>query len=218
MKTAIATLAALVAATGAAAAEPANEVELGSFARGLRSPSANAITDGNLGAAQFAYARRLPLDVMPDLSLWAVGRFAFGGSTGEMFQSMATSIEYLELAAGVRARYELHPHIFVGARADLGLAHTELDISDANRTYYDAKWGGVTDAAVQLELLAAAHAKFSLGMRLEFGYAVTTARALSPRADSGAGEGTIMLPVDRSSIGGLDLGGPYFGLTFFGQF
>lgn len=208
----------LCATAGVASADTSNEIEIGSWSRGLRTPSANAVTDNNLGGAQFGYARQLPLAPMPDLTLWAVGRFTFGSVSGTMFETMATGVDYLEFAAGLRARYRLHDHLRVGARADLGIARAELDISDASRTYSDLKWGPTTDAAAQVEVLAVARRGFELGMRFEFGYVASSAVALSPRAPDTSEEGTIMLPVGRSSIGHLDLGGPYFGLTFFGQF
>ncbi|MCW5806820.1 MAG: outer membrane beta-barrel protein [Deltaproteobacteria bacterium] len=212
------TLLVLCAGAGAAPADTANELELGSWGRGLRTPSANAVTESNLGGAQLGYARQLPLSLMPDLTLWAVGRFAFGTASGTMFTTMETTVDYTEFAAGVRARYRLHDHVRIGARADLGLARTELDISDARHTYSDLGWGPTAGAAAQLELLAVARPGFEFGMRLELGYVASAAVALSPRAADTSEEGTIMLPVGRSSLGHLDLGGPYFGLTFFGQF
>lgn len=213
------TLLVLLACTTAAYADssdPRNELELGSWQRALRTPSANAVTGDDIGGGTFSYARQLPLDVVPDLGVWAVASYAGGSTSGTMF-TMATDIAYLHLMGGLRARYRVWDALRVGGRATLGSARTSLVLDDGMRTYSDRKWGSVAEAAAEVELLAVSRRSFAFGLRAEYGYTQVHGVPLAPRADEVDGD-TIALPVTQASLGKLDLGGPFFAITVIGQF
>src|SRR5215468_449616 len=86
-----------------------DEVSLGATARALRSSSANALTGANLSGGSLGIARDLGHDVgislLPDLSLWLEAGLATGTARGTMFQSLSTTIDAIDVTAGVAARY-----------------------------------------------------------------------------------------------------------------
>ncbi|HWU90045.1 MAG TPA: hypothetical protein VN253_22435, partial [Kofleriaceae bacterium] len=166
MRTTLAILIVLAAAAPARAGDR-NELTLGSFNRALRSASANAVTDDNLGGGALTYARDLRLQPVPGLAVWATGSFTWAGAAGSMFQTLTTEIDALGLSAGARARYRLHDRIAASARVDLGAARTSLRLEDTmGHTAGDARWGAIATAALGLDLLAIIGPRFSLGLRV----------------------------------------------------
>lgn len=202
-------------ATGTAHAGD-NEVTLGGFARSLRSASANAVTDDNLGGGTISIGRSLDLSLAPGLEVWVTGTFARGVANGTLFRSMITEVDSAALTVGGRARYRLHRRLAAGARLDAGTGRTELTLEGAGGTVSDAAWSAVGTAALSLDLLAVTHPRVSLGLRFELGYLAAAAPALSPRGEQD--DSKIMLDEMQASIGHLDLGGRFFSFAFLGQF
>lgn len=203
---------ALLAAASPALAEPANELSIGGSSRSLRSSSANAVTDDNLGGGELTYARYLPIEVVPELQIWGTASYAWGGVEGAMFQTLTTEVDSHGLTAGGRARFRLHRLAYLTGRMDLGMTHTSLEITDAmGRSLSDGKWHAETRGAVGLDLYAVAMPRFSLGVRFELGYVAATGATLAPREDDPSDD-TIMLEESQASIGTLDLAGRYFTL------
>jgi hypothetical protein len=196
-----------------------NELTIGSWNRALRSASANAVTDDNLAGGALAYARDLRLQPVPGLAVWATGAFTWAGADGTMFRTLATDVDVLGLSAGGRARYRLHEHVLASARLELGAARTALRLADAmGHTAGDARWGAIATAAAGLDLLAIAGPRFSLGLRAELGYTAASAPALTAEPDGGGDGDAILLPRAEASLGHLDLGGRFFGLSLVSQF
>jgi hypothetical protein len=137
-----------------------------------------------------------------------------------MFQTLATDVGVLGVSAGGRARYRLRDRIVASARLDVGAARTRLRLEDAmGHTAADARWGAIATAAVGLDLLALAGPRFALGLRAELGYVVTRAPSLTAAPDDGEGdEDAILLPRTEASVGHLDLGGRFFGVSLVSQF
>ncbi|MGN6106452.1 MAG: hypothetical protein ACTHU0_15205 [Kofleriaceae bacterium] len=215
-------IAAVLAGLGALAAQAHagadNELSIGSYSRALRSSSANALTEDSLGGGTLAYARRLAFAPLPRLALWASGTFAWGGADGQMFQTLSTELDTVAFTAGARARYAVHPRLAAHARLELGTLRAGLELRDPmGRTASDARWGAAGTAALGVELFPIAHPSVSLGIQLELGYAATSGIALTPSANR-ADDGTLRLPVERASLGELDLGGPFFGASVIGLF
>jgi hypothetical protein len=212
--------AAVLAAAAPAHAGDQNELTIGSWNRALRSASANAVTDDNLGGGVLTYARDLRIRPVPRLAVWATGAFTWAGAEGQMFQTLTTEIDSLGLAAGARARYRVYSWLAVSARADLGTARTALRLTDAmGRSASDARWAGTATAAAALDLLAVAGPRFTLGLRAELGYTAASAPALTATSDRGESDGDMLrLPVNESSLGHLDLGGRFFGFSLLSQF
>lgn len=210
----------LGAAAAPARAGDRNELTIGSWNRALRSASANAVTGENLGGGALTYARDLRLRPVPRLALWAVGSFTWGAAAGTMFQVLATDVSAVGLSAGVRARYRLRERVVASARLDVGAARTHLRLEDAmGHTAADTRWGGIGTAAVGLDLLAIAGPRFALGVRAELGYVVTRAPSLTAAPDGGEDDGDVIrLPMREASLGHLDLGGRFFGLSLVSQF
>jgi len=195
-----------------------DELAYGGWVRALHSPSANAVTDQSLAGPEVSYARELVPDlVLPKLSLWVMASFGGGDATGSMFQVMTTEIGYLEFTAGARAHYELWPFLVAGARIEAGTARASLAIENAGERYTDHGWGAVTEGALSLELRPYAGRRFACGVRGELGFATASAIELTPRA-SRPDDGTIELPMTRSSLGHLDLGGTTATLSIFAAF
>jgi len=206
------------AAAAPARAGDRNQLTLGSWYRALRSPSANAVTADNLSGGELAYARDLALQPVPRLAVWAQGSFTWAGVQGRMFQTLDTDASVLGLSAGGRARYRLHERVAAGARLDLGAARTRLHLEDAmGRTAEDARWGAIATAALGLDLLAIAGPRFALGARLELGYTTAAAPALTA-SPGGGDDDAILLPMREASLGHLDLGGRWFGVSVVSQF
>jgi hypothetical protein len=211
----------LVAASAAPArAGDRNEVSIGSWTRSLRSSSANAVTDDNLVGGALTYARELPFGLSPALAVWATSSFTWAAAEGTMFRTLTTDLDVLGLAAGARARYLLHSRIAVAARVDVGAAHTALRLEDAmGHTARGSRWGATGTAAVGLDLLAIVGTRLSLGLRAELGYTAALTPALT--AEPGEGDGdddAILLPRREASLGHLDLGGRFFGISAVGRF
>ncbi|MDB4961154.1 MAG: hypothetical protein JWP01_1153 [Myxococcales bacterium] len=193
-----------------------NELTMGSYVRALRSSSANAVTTESLTGGSLQVGRALHLGLMPDLEIWATAGLDWGGTEGTMFQTMTTEVDTLGLTVGGRARYALHANLAVSGRLDLGTARNELTLTGNGHMVSDSAWGGTLKAAAGLDLLAIAHPRFSLGLRVELGHVAATATALSPRE---AGDSTkIELDAMQASIGHLDLGGTYLSFSVMSQF
>jgi hypothetical protein len=192
-----------------------NELWFGSFGRSLRTSSANAVTNDNLGGPQLGLARQLHLDLVTNLQLWATVGYGRGFADGSLF-GMPTTIDTHAITLGGRARYELHPNLAISGRLDLGADHAALSIEGNGHTVSDGAWGGSLGGALGLDLLAVARPRFSFGMRFELGYVTASGVALSPA--EGASTDMIELPASQASIGHLDLGGRYFALSLLSQF
>ncbi len=205
----------LLALTSAAHAGN-NELTLGTHSRSLHAPSANAVSEDEMVGGALGIARRLPLVVFPRLDIWATGAMTWGGLEGTLFQTMLTDVGMFGLSAGGRARYELHPHVHVGGRLDLGTSRTSLRLEHAGHVVKDAAWGATATTALTIDLLAVARRQFSFGLRFELGYVAATAPSLSPREDDD--ETKITLDEMQASIGGLDLGGRFFSFALLSQF
>lgn len=196
-----------------------DEVAYGGWLRTLHAASANAVTDQSLTGVTVGYARELIPDlVLPRLSLWVTAGIDGADADGEMFQVMTTSVEYVQFTAGARARYRLlRDHVVAGARLEAGTARASLAIDNAGQTYRDHGWGAVTAGALSLDVVPYAGRRFAIGVRTELGYATASAIELTPRAQT-PDDGTIELPMTRSSLGHLDLGGTTLAFTVFASF
>lgn len=212
-------LSVLGAVASPASAGDQNELTFGSWTRALRSDSANAITDDNLTGGALSYARALRIRPMPELDVWATGSFTWAGVEGTMFRTLATSASVIGFSAGGRARLRLHDRVAVGGRLDLGTARTSLELEDLmGHRAADARWGGIATAAVGLDLLAIAGPRFALGIRTELGYTVAPPRSLTASPDGDEDDDVIKLPAREAELGGLDLGGRFFGFSIVSQF
>lgn len=216
MKPILAALLLLAAVAPATAGN--NELSTGSFTRALRSSSANALTEDSLGGGGFAYARVLPLDVLPGVEVWGTGAMSFGTATGQMFQTLDTEIDTMHYTAGARARYPVFRWLVANARLDLGLQRAAVSLRDsAGHSASDTGWGAISTGALGLELLAVSHPRFSLGLRFELGYFADTDIGLTAKSDE-PDEDTLELERMEASLGHLDLGGRFFAFTVISQF
>jgi hypothetical protein len=204
-------VAALLAPAAALAGN--NEITVASATRSLPSSSASAVATDDLGGGALGYARELAA-LAPRLGLWIEGDFAAASTTGTLFQTMTTQIHELALASGARLRYSPIRHLAVAARLDVGAARTQLELDDsAGHAASDSRWSPFARAAAALDLLAIDNRRFAFGLRVELGYVATRGPTLQPTPQNGGD--AIKLPTMTSSIGRLDLSGPYVavGLT-----
>jgi hypothetical protein len=202
-----------------AAASPAlagnNELTIGGTYRSLRTASANAVTDENLGGVQLTAARQIHLDLMTNLQIWGVVGFAHTSAEGELF-GMPTTIDATDILLGGNARYELHSHLAVVARVDLGPSKNSLSIEGNGHRVSDGRWGMAATGALGLDLLIVNRPQFSFGWRAELGYVAHSATALSP-VEGSSGD-MLELSGSQASVGHLDLGGRYFAISLLSQF
>jgi hypothetical protein len=205
----------LAGLAAAAHADPRNELSIGGAARALRSSSANAITDRNLGGASVGAAHDLGVDLGP-ASLWASAGLTTGSTEGAMFRNVSTKLEALALTGGLGARLALHRLITLSARIELGAQRVRLDIDDGSASVSDHAWGRMAAASVALDLIGRPGSRLGFGFRVEAGYAMTEAIGLSPQREV-PGD-ALLLPMSDASIGNLDLGGPTLAASLVGQF
>ncbi len=206
----------IVLGTVAAAHAGNTEVSTGSYNRALRSESANAVTDDTLVGVNLGAARKLQLDLVPRLDVWATAGFVWAAAEGTLFQTMTTEVDTVGLSVGGRASYALHRNLHVSARLDLGTARNALTINGNGHEVSDASWGGTVTTAVGLDMMVVAHPRFSIGFRFDLGYVAASAVALSPREDGDSSK--IELDAMQASIGHLDLGGRFLSLSAISQF
>lgn len=199
-----------------ARADSNDELWIGGATRALRSTSANALTDRNLGGSSLGYARDLGITTLPGVALWAAGGATAQVAEGTMFQTMSTRIDALGFTAGLRARYSLHRLITASARLDLGAQRVGLDLADGFGGASDQAWGTMASAGTALDLFAVARPGMGLGVRLEIGYVVAQDISLTPHR--GSPEDVLELPMRDLAIGGLDLSGPTFTAALVAQF
>ena len=201
-------------AASTAHADVNNEVSFGSHARALRTDSANALTDRGMAGPSIFYARRLPIETVPDLELWGTANILGGFTDGTMFQTLETEASTLQMAVGARARYPLWRKLVVAnARLDAGTQRVRVEIEDAaGHSASDSGWGATSTAALGIELVPLNTRRFGLGIRAELGYVMTSSIDLTAKSD-GAPEDTIELDRMAASLGHLDIGGRYFSLV-----
>lgn len=209
----------IVLALFASTARADHEAYFGSHVRALRSDSANALTEQSLAGPAFGYGYRLPVDLVPKLELWGTARMMPGFATGKMFQTIDTHVTTFEMAVGVLGRYPVwRRYLFATAHVDAGAQWLSVELEDMdNHTAADTGWGMVTTAALGVEAAFLTRRSFSMGMRLELGYVMTSAVAIDARAEGGPDD-TIELDRMAASLGTLDLGGRYFAATFTTRF
>jgi len=195
-----------------AARADGNELAIGGGSRALRSASADAVTADSLGMGSLGYAHALDIGPVPRLALWAEAGFDWGSATGTMFQTHATKVSTEVVVVGLRAHYTLHRLIDATARVDLGTARTALSLDNAS----DSGWGAVAEGALGVDLFASRSPTFGIGLRTELGYTATSAVAITPHTDQPSD--TLKLQMIESSIGHLDLSGPWFGISVIGTF
>lgn len=200
-----------------ASAAPGRDDELwfGGTTRALRSASANALTDDNLGGAAFGYAREV-VTLGPDLSVWAEADTTIDSARGELFQIMDTRLSVFDLSAGLRLRYALHRRIAASARVSAGAQRTAVEISGDGGRGNDTTWGVLASASLAVDFLAVAAPRFGLGLRAELGYVRAQAQSITLHDDTGSP--AIPLPLMDAALGRLDLSGPTFGVSLVSQF
>ena len=204
--------------TSTAAYAGNHELELGTEVRALRSPSANALTADSLGGGTLGYAHALAIDTIPDLGLWATATYGWASVTGTMFQKLSTELDTLSLTVGARGRYSLRRWAVAQAALDLGTARAAVAIrDDADHSASDHGWGGTVKVAAGLEIFAVATHRFSLGVRMDFGYVAASRIGLTATPDS-RNDGTLQLEMSAASLGRLDLSGPTFAMSVLSQF
>ena len=210
-------IAILAVALGAASPAMAgnNELTIGSMNRSLRTASANAVTDENLGGVQLGVARQIHLDLVSNLQIWGAIGFASASAEGQLF-GMPTTLDELDVTFGGHARYLLHKNLAVFGRLELGPSKSSLAIEGNGHTVSDGRWGAVATGAVGVDLFLIAMSRFSLGARFEMGYVAHSATSLSPA--EGASEDMLVLSESQASIGHLDLGGRYYAFSLLSQF
>jgi len=197
-----------------------DELSLGATMRALRSSSANALTGANLAGGSLGLARDighdLGLALRPDLSLWLEAGLATGSAHGTMFQSLSTTIDAIDVTAGLAARYRLLRRVTASARLAVGAQRARVAIDVPGVHTYDHGWGAMASAAAALDVFAIARPPFGLGVRLEAGYVAAQSIALTPHPEEK--DGTIELTMTSSALGHLDLSGPTFTVSLLGQF
>ena len=212
-------LLALLLLSTVAHADPQDELTFGSQVRALRASSAQALTGDDYVGGQLVYGRRLtlPIPVTQDVQWWATAAFAWGGATGEMFQTLTTDISAYAFTVGGHARYAPYSHLAVSAGLDLGPQHAALTLTDnGGRTAKDGGWGVLAKASIAVDLLAYDGPGFSFGLRAELAYVKTSGVALTPTSPHD--DGTLSIAMTSASIGHLDLGGPTFGIGAIARF
>ena len=188
-----------------------NEVTVGSATRALPSSSASAVATDSLGGVTFAYARELG-SFAPRLALWVGGDVAVASTSGTLFQTMTTDVHELALSGGARLRYTPLRHLAIAARVDVGGARTSLELRDsAGHDASDAGWSPFVRVAAAVDLLAVDRPRFAFGLRVEAGYFSTHGVTLAPAPAPGGD--TLTLATMTSSLGRLDLSGPYVGFA-----
>ena len=221
------TLAILCVMTGAAYADGDVSVSVGSDIRALHSDSANALTGDSLVGGQLEVPRiRLPIELVPNLSLWAEAGFVGSSAQGTLFNSLNTDVSTSELTAGLQARYRVYRRRDrVRARADFGAARATTCRSLRRRTRWRARattHGARSRAAHSASELMAIDggegaSRWDIGLRIEFGYTQASKIALSPTPDH-PNDDTLRLPMMEASLGHLDLSGPTFSGGIVGHF
>lgn len=211
-------IAILLATTATAHADVNNEISISEQLRALRTSSANALTEDSLFGGAVTYERNFGTPLIPQIQLWGVGMFGWGGAEGTMFQTLSTELDTLAFTIGARARYAWRPRIVASARLDLGTTRAAVAIrDDAGHTASDHGWGATTQAALGLDLYAIRSPHFMMGARVEFGYVATSSIPLVATPESPS-EGTLQLEMTAASLGSLNLSGKLFAASLVGQF
>jgi|GEM_PF-2485753 len=210
-------LAAVVPLVSVASAAPGRDDELsfGGGARALRSASANALTDDNLGGVAFGYARELAV-LGPDLGVWAEAGTTIDAARGEMFQIMVARLGVVDLTAGLRVRYALHRRLSASARVSGGAQRTSVEISGNGARATDSTWGAMVATTLAVDFLAVAAPRFGLGLRAELGYVRAQAQSITLHDDTAST--ALQLPLMDAALGRLDLSGPTLGVSLISQF
>lgn len=195
-----------------------NELSISESRRALHTASANAVTDDGLVGGALAYARRVDLPIIPRLTVWATGNFGWGGTEGQMFNTMNTDVSTIMLSVGGLAHYQLHRLVVATGRFDLGSARAALTLQDdAGHSASDHGWAPMTQAALGLDLYAVNRPNFALGLRLELGYVAMGTVDMTAKPDSGS-NGTLQLQMTAAGIGGLNLSGSTFAASVVSRF
>ena|ERR1043165_5142099 len=195
-----------------------NEVSLTETARALHTDSANAVTEDGMVTGTLGYARHIDIPLLDNLRLWATGNFSWGGTSGEMFQTMTTDVGTLMFAAGGRAQYQLHRLVVASARLDVGTTRASLTLEDEEGHSAKAKgWGPMSQVGLGLDLYAVNKPNFTFGLRLELGYVATGNIDMTAGPPSESND-TLHLQMTAASLGSLNLSGSTFAASVVSQF
>lgn len=195
-----------------------NEVSISETRRALHTDSANAVTDKGMVTGTLGYARQIDIPIIEDLTLWATGNFTWGGTSGEMFQTMTTDVGTLMFAVGGRARYQLHRLVVATARLDVGTTRASLTLEDEmGHSASDSGWAPMSQVGLGLDLYAVNKPNFSFGLRLELGYVATGGVAMTGEPASASND-TLHLQMTAAGLGSLNLSGSTFAASVVSQF
>jgi hypothetical protein len=218
LRLAFSTIAVLALAASAAHADPDPEaapwrVDIGSSTRWLGDTSAAAVTTETLGLFVLSGERHVgavELPRGPSIDLALFGSFASGGATGRMFQTLVTSVDTVELAAGVHATARLYGVLLVSARAGVGADDVSLTIAPTARprmaSVDDHGWGRLASASLGAEIEPLKLPILHLGFGAEVGY-VTTSSVDMHAYPSDRGAPDLTIQTAFASVGHLDLDG-----------
>jgi hypothetical protein len=192
--------------------DPGWRLELGSETRWLHDSSAAAVTTDPFVSTALSVARDLMAIEMfrGVLDLGAEVTWTNGSATGQMFQTLGTTVGDNEWLGGLRAAWRPRRHVSVTGRASAGVTRTDLFIAPLDAptmaSVDDHRWGRVATASLGVELDAVHVPSFALGVGVELGYVETSAVTMhaypSDRPDPNAS-----IETAYASIGHLDLDG-----------
>lgn len=213
----ISALASAVLITGAAEQAYADrfELSLGSAAHIMPSDSVDALTDDQLALFSMTGALAIDRIHVPFFDRFYIeGTFEAGGMGGTSFQTLESSTSVFSWALGAHLRRDLSERLSIHGRANIGVAHVDLTISDpfmdtpmlSDAGYTGIAYVGAASDFVFAKRRRAGSRRLALGLRAELGYSAALPLELHARPDaSDREEGAIIIPESAASLGTLNL-------------
>jgi hypothetical protein len=195
--------------------------DMGSHVRWLGDTSAAILTDDALAGMRMTLGRSLgSLDVAGrDVAIGVFTRWVLAFAQGTFFNdALDTSIEQNTLGAGLRFDAPLRWRLRMVGQAEVGMAHTALEITQGDvMPVDDEHWAPYATASLGADLLLVKHPRFHLGLGVDLGYTVTIPVGLHALPGDRPDE-QLSIDTTFSEIGKLDLRGVTYSMSLRGSF
>ena len=195
-------------------------LDIGSHLRWFGDTSATIVSTDPLAGVRLTAGRSLTSTQLRhrDVDLGVFARYVYAGASGTMFGDLDTSISQHMLGGGVRADAPLTRWLVLNAQAELGMAHTSLEVAqDLMTPVDDAHWAPYAAGSLGAEIRVSAGNRLNLSIGLDLGYVITVPVELHALPGDRPAE-DLSIATTFAGAGNLDTRGLVYSMSLRGRF
>jgi len=195
-------------------------LDLGSNVRWFGDTSAAIVSEDALAGFRATLGRSLTSTTVRrrDVDIGLYARWAYGVTSGQMFDDLETSLDQHLLGAGIRFDAPLVRRVAMVGQAELGMARTALTVTRLDMTPVDDHaWAPYAQASLGGDLTIADRKGFRLALGVDVGYLVAVPVELHALPGDRPEE-DLSIATEFAGIGKLDTRGWTYAMTLRGSY